>query len=97
MPPSTVTTSARIRIGSPMPTCTAVSGAVIMPAKPASAAPTPNTTVNTRGTSTPSAIAMLRSLAPARTHMPARVCAISRYNAPTTSSPAPSTSRRNAG
>ena len=37
MPPVTITTSVRIRIGSPMPGCTDTIGPAISPARPASA------------------------------------------------------------
>ena len=45
MPPMMMTTKARIRMFSPMPICTVRIGACIRPAKPASAAPSPNTSV----------------------------------------------------
>ena len=48
-------------------------GPAMMPARPARPAPTANTMENTSCTSTPSAAAIGRSLAPARTHIPARV------------------------
>ena len=45
MPPMMMTTKARMRIFSPMPICPVRIGACIRPAKPASAAPRPNTSV----------------------------------------------------
>ena len=58
---------------SPMPTWTASSGPSIAPASPQNAAPTPNTTVNSRRMSVPIAVAISRLDAPARTSMPIRV------------------------
>ena len=58
---------------SPMPGSTERIGATIAPAKPASMAPKPNTTMNRRRMSTPSAETMAAFVAPARTSMPTRV------------------------
>ena len=49
MPPITMTTKARIRMFSPIPTCTARIGPSIAPASAHSAAPRANTTVNRIG------------------------------------------------
>ena len=73
MPPMTITTKARIRIWSPMPGSTDRIGATMTPAKPASMAPKPNTIMNRRLMSTPSAETIGALVAPARTSMPTRV------------------------
>jgi hypothetical protein len=44
MPPVTITTSVRMRMGSPMPGCTETMGPAMRPARPASAAPSAKTT-----------------------------------------------------
>ncbi len=73
MPPMTITTKARMRIWSPMPGSTERIGATMMPAKPASIAPKPKTSMKSRRMSTPSAETMPGCVEPARTSMPARV------------------------
>src|SRR5262249_7647864 len=73
MPPMTMTTKARIRMFSPIPTCTASSGPSSAPATAHSPAPTPKSSVNSRRMSTPIASAISRFEAPARTSMPTRV------------------------
>ena len=78
MPPMTITTKARIRIWSPMPGSTDRIGATIAPAKPASMAPKPNTIMNSRLMSTPSAETIGALVAPARTSMPTRVAVTNR-------------------
>ena len=78
MPPMTTTTNARISIGSPIPTCTASSGAVIIPAKPASAAPRAKVSENSIPIFTPRPCTIRRLAAPARMSMPMRVCATRR-------------------
>ena len=78
MPPITITTSAGIRIASPMPICTALIGAISAPASAASAAPSANTKANTPPTRTPMCSAICRFEAPARTSMPTRVLFTSR-------------------
>src|SRR5262245_6796267 len=77
MPPMTMTTNARMRMLSPMPGSTDRMGAIMMPAKPASMAPKPNTIMNRRRILTPSADTIAALVAPARTSMPMRVCATS--------------------
>ena len=78
MPPMTMTTNARIRTLSPMPGSTDKIGAIITPAKAASMVPKPNTIMNRRRISTPSAETICALVAPARTSMPTRVCVTSR-------------------
>ena len=78
MPPITITTKARIRIVSPMPGSTERIGAIMMPAKPASMVPKPNTIMNRRRMLTPSADTIAALVAPARTSMPTRVWLTSR-------------------
>jgi hypothetical protein len=56
-----------------MPGSTDRIGAIMMPAKPASMVPKPNTIMNSRRISTPSAETIGALLAPARTSMPSRV------------------------
>jgi len=73
MPPMTVMTKARIRMFSPIPICTVRIGACISPARPASAAPSPNTSVYSSLMFTPSAPTISRLLAPARINIPMRV------------------------
>ena len=73
MPPMTMTTKARISTLSPMPGSTERIGAAITPAKPASMAPKPKTSMNRRRISTPSAATIGALVAPARTSMPTRV------------------------
>ena len=75
MPPMTITTKARMRMLSPMPTCTAKIGPSMAPATAHRAAPTPNTSVNRSLMSTPMMVAISRLEAPARTRMPTRVFA----------------------
>ena len=75
MPPMTMTTKARMRMLSPMPTCTAKIGPSMAPATAHSAAPKPNTSVNSSLMLTPMAVAISRFEAPARTSMPMRVLA----------------------
>ena len=58
---------------SPMPICTVRIGACISPARPASAAPSPNTRVNSSLMLMPSAPIISRFEAPARISMPMRV------------------------
>ena len=67
MPPMTIQTSTRIRISSPMPTCTEVIGPSSAPATAASMAPSANTPRNSSGTRTPISVAICRLDAPART------------------------------
>ena len=64
------------------------------PATAHSAAPTANTSVNSSLTLTPIAVAISRLEAPARTRMPTRVFATSRYSNTATASPTPMTTRR---
>ena len=78
MPPMTITTKARIRMFSPMPTCTANNGPSMAPATAHKAAPMPNTPVNKRRMLMPMAMAISRFDAPARTQAPIRVCVTSR-------------------
>ena len=73
MPPMTMTTKARISTLSPMPGSTDRIGATIAPAKPASIAPKPKTSVNRSRMLTPSAETIGALVAPARTSMPMRV------------------------
>ena len=77
MPPMTMTTKARMRMVSPIPGSTDRMGAIMMPAKPASIAPKPNTIKNRRRMSTPRADTIAALVAPARTSMPIRVWATS--------------------
>ena len=56
-----------------MPGSTDRMGATSAPAKPASMAPKPNTTMNNRRMSTPSAETIAAFVAPARTSIPTRV------------------------
>ncbi len=77
IPPMTTTTKERMRMLSPMPGYTVVSGAASIPARPASAVPALKTTENTRRTSMPSASTISAFEAPARTRMPKRVPRIS--------------------
>ncbi|MNV60127.1 hypothetical protein D3C71_1525810 [compost metagenome] len=79
MPPMTMHTSTRIRISSPMPTCTEVIGPSSAPATAASMAPSTNTPRNSRGTRTPIKVAIWRLEAPARTSTPARVRVTNQY------------------
>ena len=97
IPPITITTKAKIKILSPIPTCTARSGPSIPPATAHSAAPTPNTAVNKPCTWLPIAIAMSRFAAPARTCIPTRVRVMSTYNNKATNKPTPIMSKRYAG
>ena len=60
MPPITITTKARMRMFVPMPGSTEMIGAIMMPAKPASMVPKPNTNMNSRSMLTPSAETMRR-------------------------------------
>ena len=94
MPPMTITTKARMRMFSPMPTCTARMGPSIAPATAHSAAPKPNTSVNNRLMSTPMAVAISRFEAPARTSMPVRVRVTRKYSSTATTSPTPMISSR---
>ncbi|KAG1533499.1 hypothetical protein G6F50_015858 [Rhizopus delemar] len=73
MPPITITTSVRIRMGSPMPVCADRMGPAISPASPASTAPSTNSSVFSRAMFTPSAPTIMRSVEPARISMPSRV------------------------
>ncbi|MNS90163.1 hypothetical protein D3C72_1242000 [compost metagenome] len=82
MPPTTITTSARISTGSPMPDCTDRIGPASAPATPASTDPSRNSSVFSRSTLAPSTLAMGALLAPARISMPKRVRWI-RNHAPT--------------
>ena len=79
MPPMTIQTSTRIRISSPMPTCTEVIGPSSAPATAASMAPSANTPRNNSGTRTPISVAICRLDAPARTSTPARVRVTNQY------------------
>jgi hypothetical protein len=97
MPPITITTKARMRMFSPIPTCTASSGPSIDPASADRAAPTANTPVNSRFTFTPIASAISRLEAPARTSMPKRVFATSRYSSTATARPTAMITSRYAG
>ena len=63
---------------SPMPGSTERIGAIMMPAKPASMVPKPNTIMNSRRILTPSADTIGALVAPARTSMPTRVWLTSR-------------------
>ena len=63
---------------SPMPGSTERIGAIMMPAKPASMVPKPNTIMNRRRILTPSADTIAALVAPARTSMPTRVWLTSR-------------------
>ena len=56
-----------------MPGSTEMIGAIMMPAKPASIVPKPNTNMNRRPMLTPSAETIGALVAPARTSMPMRV------------------------
>ena len=56
-----------------MPGSTEMIGAIMIPAKPASIVPKPNTIMNSRSMLTPSAETMRALVAPARTSMPMRV------------------------
>ena len=89
MPPITTTTKARIRMFSPIPTCTASSGASRLPATAHKPAPRPNTSVNSRPTFTPMAALMSRLAAPARTSAPIRVFCTSRYSSSAVARPTP--------
>src|SRR5260370_1167179 len=64
MPPMTMHTSTRIRMSSPMPTCTEVMGPSSAPATAASMAPSVNTPRNSSGTRTPISVAIWRLEAP---------------------------------
>ncbi len=94
MPPMTMTTNAKIKILSPMPTCTANKGPSMPPAMAHRAAPTPNTAVNKRVTLLPMAKAISRLAAPARTCMPTRVRVISTYKNKATAKPTPMMNKR---
>ncbi len=61
-----------------MPGSTERIGAIMIPAKPASMVPKPNTIMNSRSILTPSADTMRALVAPARTSMPSRVWPTSR-------------------
>ena len=71
---------------SPMPICTVRIGACISPARPASAAPSPNTSVNSSLMLMPSAPIISRLEAPARISMPMRVRITTRYSSAATAS-----------
>ena len=97
MPPMTMTTKARISTVSPIPGSTDRIGAIMMPAKPASIAPKPNTIMNKRRILTPSADTIAALFAPARTSMPIRVCATTTYSSTATRSPEAITTSRHTG
>lgn len=87
-PPMTMTTKVRISTESPMPGSTDRIGATIAPAKPASMAPSPNTTRNSRRMSMPSAATIGPLLAPARSRMPRRVWLTRRWRPSAVARPA---------
>ena len=89
MPPMTITTNANINTLSPMPGSTDNIGAIMTPAKAASMVPKPNTIMNSRRISMPSAETIRACVAPARTSMPTRVRDTNRYKMSATASPAP--------
>ena len=81
-----------------MPGSTDRIGAIMMPAKPASMVPKPNTIMNRRRMSTPSADTIAALVAPARTSMPTRVWADEqRRAAPRPRAPTPMMTSRHTG
>jgi hypothetical protein len=87
MPPTTITTSARISTGSPMPDWTDRIGPANAPASPARPAPSMNSDFLSRSTLAPSTLTIEALLAPARTSMPNRVFWIRNHAPSATSTP----------
>ncbi len=90
----TMTTSAGIRMDSPMPTCTATSGPMSAPASAARAAPEHKNAAKDARDAHPHQLGHPAVGRAARTSMPTRLWLTSRYSSSATSTPAPSTSSR---